>query len=536
MKLAVLCVVLAAAAAAQGTVNVEGVVVNKVTGAGIPDAIVWLWRTGATSSRAVTNEAGVFYVTGLEPGDYNSSVQKSGYSSPQTDDLALFEDRPKHHLSAGAEAVHLRFEMNPPAVLRGRVIDAEGNPARAAVELGRGLTANTDADGGFAFENLWPGAYTLLARPVLKNTKRAFGKDEIRTEPVPTFYPSVQDRSLAETITVRAGADLTGYEVRLQSSEVHKVRGIVLNLDGTPSAKATVDLQAKVSYSGGITFTMVSSAGLLLSLRNGAGVGQSDEPPVITAEDGVFEFPSVRPGDWTIRVRSDWIRDEGQQRNIIRVGSASFKVEHEDPDELKIPYATPSNLSLPAVVVLSDGSPPAPGVSVAVSLFSETASTVARAEIGPAGTLQFGEVLPGTQQIHADILAGNYYVDSILLGTTDVTVQSAELSSASPPIKIVLKPAGTVRGTVEDVDTSTVVLFPQSFAGAGYLAQSGAARTFELTGIAPGEYYAIALDRFDPPALLDALRLRGLTPKATSVRVESGSTVSLQLKLNHLPD
>ena len=66
MKLAVFCVVLAAVAlgaAAQGTVNVEGVVVNKVTGAGIPDAVVWLWRTGATSSRAVTNEAGVFYVT-----------------------------------------------------------------------------------------------------------------------------------------------------------------------------------------------------------------------------------------------------------------------------------------------------------------------------------------------------------------------------------------------------------------------------------------------------------------------------------------
>ena len=509
---------------------------NKVTGAGIPDAIVWLWRTGATSSRAVTNEAGVFYVTGLDPGDYNSSVQKSGYSSPQSDDLAIFEDRPKHHFTSGAEPVHLRFEMNPPAVLRGRVIDADGNPARAAVELGRGLTANTDADGAFAFENLWPGAYTLLARPVLKNTKRAYGKDEIRTEPVPTFYPSVQDRSLAETITVRPGAELNGYEIRLQSSEVHKVRGIVLNVDGTPSAKATVDLQAKVSYSGGITFTMVGSGGLLLSMRNGPGAGQSDEPPVITAEDGVFEFPSVRPGDWTIRVRSDWIRDEGQQRNIIRVGSASFKVEHEDPDELKIPFATPLSLSLPAVVVMSDGSPPAPGVSVAVSLFSETASTVARAEMGPAGTLHFGEVLPGTQQIHADILAGNYYVDSILLGTTDVTVQSAELSSASPPIKIVLKPAGTVRGTIEEADASTVVLFPQSFAGAGYLAQIGAGRTFELTGVTPGEYYAIALDRFDPPALLDALRLRGLMPQATSVRVESGSTASLQLKLNHLPD
>ena len=242
MKLAVSLAFLATFApwaAAQGTVTVEGVVVNKVTGAGIPDAVVWLWRPGTESSRAVSNEAGIFQFTGLEPGDYNSSVQKSGYSSPEPEELPPLEDRPKHHLSSGAEPVQLRFELNPPAVLRGRVIDADGNPVRVAVELGPGKPVNTDAEGAFAFENLWPGSYTLLARPIVMNpAKNAPGKDEIRTEPVPTYYPSVQDRSLTEPITVRAGADLNGYEIRLQSAEVHRVRGVVLNPDGKPAAKA----------------------------------------------------------------------------------------------------------------------------------------------------------------------------------------------------------------------------------------------------------------------------------------------------------
>jgi hypothetical protein len=537
-KLAGTFAVLVSLAAAQGTVTVEGVVVNRVTNVGIPDAVVWLWRPGTTSSRAVTNDAGIFQFTGLEPGDYNSSVQKSGYSSPDSDELPLPEDRPKHHLSSGGEAAHLRFEMNPPAFLRGRVIDADGNPARATVELGPQLTANTDAQGSFTFENLRSGPYTLLARPILTKhvTGQVPGKDEIRTEPVPTYYPSVQDRSLAESITVRAGAELDGYEIRLQSAEVHRVRGIVLDPDGKPSAKAKVQLRAKVSIGTGMTIRGSAGKGLTYSFGNGRVGGQADEQPVTTAEDGVFEFPSVRMGEWTVQVTSDWIRDEIQQRNFLRLGSATFRVEHQDPDDLTIQFVPPVQLSVPVTVVLSDGSLPAPGVSVSVTVMSDTASGMMRAPIDPDGVLRFGEMmLPGTCRIQADVEAGNYYVDSISLGSTDVTGQSVELTPASPPLKIVLKPAGTVRGTLEEGDTATVVLFPPNFTGIGYSIQ-GAGKAFELTGIPPGEYNAIALDRFEPAAMTDPSRLRGLMPKATSVRVEPGSTTSIQLNVSHVPD
>jgi hypothetical protein len=364
--------------------------------------------------------------------------------------------------------------------------------------------------------------------------KRVPAKDEIRTEPVPTYYPSVQDRSLAETITIRAGAELNGYDIRVQSAEVHRVRGIVLDFDGKPASKATVELQARVLGGSNISFTM-ASGGLMLSIRNGIGSGQSDEPSVVTAADGMFEFPSVRAGEWIVRVHSDWIRDEIQQRNIFRFGSAAFRMEHDDLEDVKIPFATPFNLSLPTVVTLGDGSAPAPGVSVAVTLMSETASSMTRSEIKTGGLLQLDNVLPGAQRIQADVVAGNYYVDSIWLGTANITGQSVELAPASPPIKLVLKPGGTVRGTI-DADAGTIVLFPQSFEGAGYLAQSDAGKTFEISGIAPGDYYAIALDRFDPEVMRNALRLRALMPGAASVRVDQSSSASVQLKVNHLPD
>lgn len=533
MKFAILYGVLAALAAAQDTATVEGVVVNQVTGAGIEGVTVWLWSSDANSSKVVTNETGTFRITGLKSGDYSSRVEKSGYSSPEPE-LALLADPPKRHISAGAEPVRLRFELIPPAVIRGRVIGTDGNPARASVELGRGKTANTNAEGVFVLENVLPGRYTLLARPILR--EHVSEKDGTRIEPFPTYYPSVLDGSLAETILVRAGAEMNGYEIRLQSAEVHRVRGIVLDPNGKPSAKATVELQARVIPDGtGLTFNVIGSGGLNLSIRSVPGAGRPQEQPVVTGEDGVFEFPSVRAGEWMIQAHSDWIRDEIQHRNILRLGSAAFRVERQDPDQLRIQFATPFSLSLPTVIVLEDGSLPAPGVSVVVSLFSETGPGGQTVKMEAGGVLRLNEVIPGTHQIRADVVAGNYYTNSVWLGSTDVTEQSVELTPIPLPLKIVLKPGGTVLGTIEDADAGTIVLFPQSFAGGGYSVQS-VGRSFEITGVRPGEYYAVAMDRFDPAAIADAVRLRSLMPRAASVRVDPGSTASVQLKVNRTPE
>lgn len=532
MNPAVIFCALAALAAAQGTATVDGVVVNRITGAGIEGATVWLWNGNSNSSKVVTNEAGIFHFSGLTPGDYLSRVEKSGYSDPTQEVLVLPGDSgPRHPIVVGGEPVRLRFELIPPAVLRGRVVDADGNPARSVVEWGSGRTTSTNAEGVFVFENILPGSFTLLARPQLSGHQ--FRQDEIRTEPVPTYYPSVVEKGLAEAITLRPGAELSGYEIRLQSAEVHRVHGIVLDPDGKPAVKATVALQPRIPAGDtSLTFHLAGSERLTLSIRNSPGGGGPEEQ-VVTAGDGRFEFPSVRPGEWMIQTRSDWIRDDIQHRNVLRMGSASVRVDREDPDELKIQFATPFSLSLPTSVVMSDGSAPGPGVSLNVSVFAETGGGRI-AKIEPGGLLQLNEVTPGSYQIRADVAAGNYYTDSIWLGSTNVTGQSVDLTPVPLPLKIVLKPAGTVVGTIEDADASTIVLFPRSFTGSGYVAQSGVGKTFEITGVRPGEYYAVDTDRMD--VIADGVRLRALMPRATSVRVEAGSSVSVQLKVAHVPE
>src|SRR5689334_6116090 len=118
MKLAILLATFAVFAAAQETATIEGVVVNKVTGAGIGGVTLWFWSSNTNSYKAVTDDAGTFHLSGLTPGDYSSSVQKSGYTNPQSDALAPLADPPKRHISPSAEPTRYRFELIPPAVLR----------------------------------------------------------------------------------------------------------------------------------------------------------------------------------------------------------------------------------------------------------------------------------------------------------------------------------------------------------------------------------------------------------------------------------
>jgi hypothetical protein len=533
VKLAVLLAFVAAFAAAQDATSVEGVVINKVTGAGISDATVRFSASRENRYETRTDESGVFRLMGVKPGDYNASVEKRGYFPVDADAFLVFPgERPKYHVDPGAAPLRLRLELNPPAVIRGRVVGADGSPARAWVDLGKGRTANTDAEGSFVVENLTPGPYTPLARP--KTIEPVAVQGGVRTAVVPTYYPSAVDPSQAQSIVVQAGADLSGYEIRLQSVPVYRVRGVVLNPDGKPASKAVVNLQARVlGQDPDRPFLVPGGKRQSFSIRTTQVESLEPVEPFVTGDDGVFEFPSVPAGEWMVQVEGEPVGDETQRQQVSSVGNATFSLGHGDPDDLKVELAKPFRLN--GIAVLSDGSPPGRDVILGVSLYSQTGYSGSGGMTGAGGTLRL-DVIPGANQIRADVMLGNYYADAILLGSTDVTGQRVGLTPSSPPVNIVLKPAGTIRGSVENADAGAVVLFPQTVTGVGYSTQIGADKTFELPGVPPGDYYAIALERFDPRTMADAVRLRGLIPRATSLRVESGSAASAQLKVNRIPE
>ncbi|MBZ5674175.1 MAG: carboxypeptidase-like regulatory domain-containing protein [Acidobacteriia bacterium] len=506
---------IAALLPAQNTVTIEGVVVDAVTNAGIGGANVQLIGSGPYIG--LTDEAGVFRFTGLHPGDYIASAEKPGY---------LGRAQFPFHIGADGSPVQPRLKLLPPATLRGRVLGIDGKPARATVDLGpyRGI-AQTNDDGYFTFDQLPPGSFTLLARPDIAES--TLTQEGLRTTAlVPTYYPSSLERSQAESITIRAGVELSGYEIRLQSSPVYRVSGVVLDLDGNPAADAVVQLfdrgaDGLTAYNGRQVFSIRRS-----SLPDTFNATQS----TTTGDDGTFEFPSVWPGDWIVRVESDLVRDEIHQRDVILFGSETISLGRRDLDDLKIQLRMPFDFS--GTVDDGDASPSIAG-SVAVTLTGETGYFGGTIRPDIDGRLRFEGVIPGRYLISTEA-AGNYYA-AALLGSSDVTGKTVELTVSSPPMRVVLKHGGTVRWTLDQSGSWAVVLWPQTLTGIGY-SISSPLTTSQLTGIPPGTYYAIALDRFDVRTMADTPHLRELVPRATSVHVDEGLDTFVQLKINHAPD
>ena len=128
---------------------------------------------------------------------------------------------------------------------------------------------------------------------------------------------------------------------------------------------------------------------------------------------------------------------------------------------------------------------------------------------------------------------GAYYAARVLFGDLDVTGEAVLLSPASPSIRIVLGPAATIRGQVENGEGAVVILWPQSTMP-GDLGRSipcGAGGVFETGGLPPGDYYAIAVERYDAREMTSAAYLRGMVSRAAGVRIEQGAAATLQLNL-----
>ena len=273
-----------------------------------------------------TDPSGGFRIAGMANGDYGCHFEKSGYISQYSgnENSAL---KPVH-VAAGKDPVRLAVSLATYARLRGRVLDPEGRPvARAKITLAA-LEETTDDQGQFSFSRIAPGSHTLKAMPGRDSTmvtpngevkrlpgtpKRETPPGDERTELLATWYPSVTQTDLAEPIVVHGGDDLSGIDIRMQSLPVYRVRGKVLNLDGTPVRAGSVttfsqaDLAVTASIFGGQPRGGKTGWGGLLgyfTLSRSAEPSPADLPIGGIIRDGSFELTSVLRGLRQFRVTS----------------------------------------------------------------------------------------------------------------------------------------------------------------------------------------------------------------------------------------
>jgi len=494
---------------AQSTGSVEGAVVDRVTGAGIPGASVTFYiRTQAVFAEATTDSSGDFRIFGMKPGDYELRFEKDGYRFGNK-----FPAQP-YHVGQGQDPIRIRLDMTRLVSLSGRVLDPDGNPtSQAEVKIANHGQVPIAADGTFVVKDLEPGSYTLVAIP------KATRVPEGARAPVPTYTP--------EPILVRGDADLSGVEIRLQAAEVYRLSGVLFDETGNPKAGVPIQLLPVIQ-----TGTRVVLFGDLIAMVGPGPSTRPEEARVVSAEDGSFEFPAVRSGEWKLAATSAGSIDSPNYSGTIRGVAAEVIVDNRNVTNLQIRLAAPFNVNgtidwgdLPnrnaAVFLL-----PADGLS---SMFGPPMA-------GSSGPLSLRAAATGKHLIVPQAGPG-YYPVSVLLGGQEVLGKPVDLSP-NATFRVSYKAAsGSVRGTVESGTEASVVLIPRDVQtmGFGRRVTSKTDGTFDMSGVPPGDYFIVAFEQFRTFPTTDAAWLAGVASIGTRVSVAQ-SPVSVQLKLKRWPE
>ena len=493
---------------AQSTGSVEGVVVDRVTGAGVPGASVTFYiRTQGVLAEATTDASGDFRIFGMKPGSYEVRFEKDGYRFGNKIPLQPYA------VGQGRDPVRIRLEMTRLVTLSGRVTDPDGNPtSQAEVKLANRNQVPVAADGTFTIKELEPGSYTLAAIP--KATRVLEGA----RVPVTTYTP--------EPVVIRGDVDVSGYEIRLQTAEVYRVSGVLLDESNNPKAGVTIRLFPTIQSGSRV----VIFGDFITMVGPGPSTGPQ-EAQVVSAADGSFEFTNVRSGDWQLSAVSSGSIDSPDYIDSFRSGAESVLVGSRNVENLQIRQAPAFKMS--ATVDWGDSSIRSGAVML---LAADGRSVLVRPGlIGSNGTLDFGAVTPG-KYLLAPQPGPGFYPVSVMLGGQEVLGKPVDLFPGSA-LRVVYKAAtGAVHGTVENCKGASVVLIPRDVQtmGFGRMVACKADGTFDISGVPPGDYFAaFGVRPQNPP--MDTAWLAKIAAIGARVSVAQTS-VSVQLKSERWPE
>jgi hypothetical protein len=497
---------------AESTGSIEGRVTDGVTGEAVSGVEVRFLDQHSYVHGAVTDSTGSYRLTGLNDGDYSGQFTKEGFS-----DTRLSQ---RVHV-AGDGTARANVQIQPWGALRGRVVDEDGRPAAGVrVECACASDTITGENGDFAFHDVRPGSYTLVAKP----EARIQVEDGERLGTVAIYYPSVTELQQAVRIPVRYGEDVAGIQIRLKSVPVRRVTGVVVNEAGKAVARATVRLMGRA---GTARRLVMFSSGL-------DAIGPVAEPEVARVEtraDGTFEFAAVEPGDWRLSAEA------GVDDDMPLGGVASVTVTEKDAEEVQVRMVAPFGVAftddrrnVQGPVGTRYG-----GIPVLLSPMEGQPRVI----VDPAKNVgKLNGVLPGRYTVVPQFVGGDFYISSVMWEGRDVAGQVVEFAAGAAPLELIYKSeVGIVRGRAERGEGSLVFLVPRNLGEFTIVrtALCGSDGVFQLDRIAPGDYQIVAFDHADERGVDWSALLSLIAPAASEVRLEAGATASAALSVNKWP-
>jgi len=433
-------VLIAAACAAQATAqqqaygSVEGRVTNAQTGDAISGASLHLnplirrSQGKSPQTQAASSQAdGSFRFDAVAPGTYFLSAEHTGFVA------TTLNGAPQAiSVSAGQQVTNIAVQLNPQAVVSGKVLEENGDAAagaqveafttyttRGKPQLRRTASTTAAKTGEYTLKNLAPGTYYLAAEPASraagaspeaqKKEPAASKEESPGVEPVRTFYPEALDLDGAAPLEITAGQNLADATIHLRRVAIYHIRG-------------KIDVAIASNPSRGWTIS--------LSRRNAMGPDadpRSERPNA----DHTFDIANVIAGSYTLTltgIESGSSAQSGRMpfRNRL-LARQDIDVAAEDVNGVVLSIIPP--VSLTGRVALE---------SSGIANLSQV-----RVNLSPAGAMPIGgfqsvavngdgvfavEGLdPGEYMVHVAGVPAGMYVKSISFNRQDITTAGLDL-------------------------------------------------------------------------------------------------------------
>lgn len=527
--------------------SIEGTVVDATTGAPIARVVMRATATSASagvsmagppqSHSATTDAEGKFSFLALEAGKYFLTGERIGYvRQPYGSRIGMMSMGTPLTVKAGEKLTGIDFRLMRQAVIAGRITDDEGDPVQHASVMvtqsspmsNRPIfmqSAQTNDLGEYRIASLLPGRYLVrvdsrFGSPGAQEGSSAKPPEEGVLRNVPTFYPSATDPAAATSLTLAAGQEATGIDIRIAKARTFQISGKLVGLSA--NARVQVGLQRARGANDG--------SGSYLGGSGGGAV----------KPDGSFVASSVQPGAYDlIAVQYDGGRPAVVGRSVVTVANTNV-------EDIVVTIRPPIEVTGRVIVEGDDVTKPT-GQLMLASL-SRTPMMVEPARIQDDGGFKFAQV-PRDKVM--PILMGmprNAYVKSVLLGGVDVVENGLDLNAADSAVNLEIKihaKGASIDGQASDAEGkpmpgSMVLLLPHPFRSDHpslllfrKTASSDQNGRFSITGVAPGEYRLYAWDTTIPTINdLTAEQLRPYDKNAVAVKAKEGAAERVEVKVS----
>jgi len=446
--------------------SLSGVVTNSVTGEGIPRVHVSLRNNARQSAYgALTDAEGKFSMAPLAPGKYAVEMERAGFLMRRT--VGYGDDPNTIEVTAG-EKKDVALKLVPGGSISGRVFGSDGEPMESIEVRAEGgwnelRSVRTDDTGRYRLSGLLPGKYRVRAAPEsipMPPEHRTDGSEEVHH--ASTYFAGALSAKGATRVTVNAGGETTGIDIRLVRTPIVRVSGTLI---GFPKGQSNFNFQ--LDHDGGNT-----------------GYSALNKP------DGTFELWRLDPGRYRLSVRAG-----GSE---LRSAPVEIEVSDRNVDGLVLRAVAPSDI--PGHVTYED-EPARPKGNQRLVLTEVTSRSGSpnreEAEIDGEGTFRLEKVPAGRYAV--SVSWGTAYVKSMTLGPVRMEGRVLDLSAGSGEASLTVVLSGEVAeisGTVRDDKgpaPAFAVLVPENEEGSEFQFGMGPKGNYSFPGIAPGDYKLFAL-------------------------------------------